>query len=355
MTTSFRPNGLPAWIGSLPVRDHDQAVRLMMEYTPDIPIWIQLPAFKKEGMIPQFLPGMPGLSQADDKVFINSVSDEFDGQLVSFFEDYLAISEDEKSLQDSRFALDADVAPGFFAFTEAMDALEKPPAAVKGQVTGPFTFTTGVVDENGRAIFYQDQLRDAAVKLIALKARWQVRQLKRYNVPVIMFLDEPALAGYGSSAFISISREEVDACLKEVIDAVHQEGGIAGVHVCANAEWSIILDSPADIVSFDAYSFFDKFILYAGQIRKFMDKGGIMAWGIVPTGSPEAVAEASLDSLAALWETEVRQLEALGIKRDDIIAQSLITPSCGTGSLALDQALKVITLTRELSDRIRNT
>lgn len=354
LTTSFRPNGLPAWIGSLPVKDHAEAVRLMLAYTPDIPLWIQLPAFREEGMIRQFLSGLPGVKYEDNRVFVDSASDEFNAELVFFFEDYLAVTGGEKRLEDSRFALTPDAAPGFFAFTEALDNLEKPPVAVKGQVTGPFTFATGMNDENGRAVFYHDQLRDAAVKLIALKAGWQVRQMKRFGVPVILFLDEPALAGYGSSAYISISREEVDACLAEVIEAVHAEGGLAGVHVCANAEWSIILDSAADIVSFDAYSYFDKFILYADQIRTFMDKGGIVAWGIVPTGSLEAVDKADLESLADLWEAEVKQLEALGIERADIIAQSLITPSCGTGSLPLDHALKVIALTRELSERIRS-
>ena len=35
-----------------------------------------------------------------------------------------------------------------------------------------------------------------------------------------------------------------------------QEGGLVGVHVCANTDWSLVLDSSADIVSFDAYALF---------------------------------------------------------------------------------------------------
>ncbi|MDO9265112.1 MAG: hypothetical protein Q7U02_14175, partial [Desulfosalsimonadaceae bacterium] len=186
-----------------------------------------------------------------------------------------------------------------------------------------------------------------------LKARWQVNQLKRYNAPVILFLDEPGLAGFGSSAFISVSRRDVAACLEEVMDAVHLEGGLAGVHVCANAEWPVILESSADIVSFDAYSFFDKFILYPKEIKKFLDAGKIIAWGIVPTGDIEAIQKETVDSLTALWESEVRQIENLGFDRRTILAQSLITPSCGTGSLPLDVAERVIRLTREVSERVR--
>jgi hypothetical protein len=129
---------------------------------------------------------------------------------------------------------------------------------VKGQVTGPITFCTGVKDQDGRAIFYNEGLRDAAVKLLALNARWQIRTLSGPQRPVIVFIDEPALAGFGSSEMISISKEEILACLTEVVDAIHADGGLAGIHVCANTDWSLVLESGADIVNFDAYAYFDR-------------------------------------------------------------------------------------------------
>ncbi|MBC2717866.1 MAG: hypothetical protein HF978_21400 [Desulfobacteraceae bacterium] len=355
MKIDFKPCGLPVWIGSLPLEDHGEAVRMMMEYTPDIPLWIQLPHFKSESMIAQFLPGMPGLKIDGDRKFIQTNDDSFDGQILAFFEEYMDILQDESKLANSRFALSHETAPGFFEFIKSLDVLEKPPVAIKGQITGPFTFSTGIVDQDGKAIFYNDQLRDVAIKCIALKVRWQVKQLKKYGVPVIIFLDEPGLTGFGSSAFISVSRQDVEACLEEVIAAVHEEGALAGVHVCANAEWPLILDSSADIVSFDAYSFFDKFILYPGQIKRFIEKGGLVAWGIVPTGDIASVEKESVENLAMLWENEVLQMEVIGIERSRIIEQSLITPSCGTGALPLDIAKKVIRMTRELSEKIRES
>jgi len=353
MKTDFRPGGLPAWIGSLPVRDHDEAVRLMLEYTPEIPIWVQLPHFRAEGMVPQFAPGMPGLTETGGKFFIDSGAETFDHAMLGFFEDYMAVTHGHQSIADSRFALTVKEAPGFFTFMEALDRFDGTPVAVKGQVTGPFTFGTGLVDQDGRAVFYDDQLRDAAVRLIAMKARWQIHRLKKYGVPVILFLDEPALAGYGSSAYISVSRADIDACFAEVIDAIHAEGGVAGVHVCANAEWPLILDSAADIVSFDAYSYFDKFILYRDEVRRFMEAGGILAWGIIPTGDVGAIEKETAESLYEKWKAAAGQVEKLGVPMDRIVSQSLITPSCGTGSLTLEQAGKVIRMNREVSARVR--
>ena len=83
-----------------------------------------------------------------------------------------------------------------------------------------------------------------------------------------------------------------------------------------------------------------------------MITGGILAWGIVPTDNPEHIEKESVESLLEKWETEVAQVQALGFDRTQIMAQSLITPSCGTGSLTLDQAVKVLELTQGLSARL---
>lgn len=354
MMENFHANSLPVLIGSLPMDDHREAIELVLKYTPRIPLWVQLPVHKEEGMIAQFLPGLPGLAIKKDKAFIDTNSENFDDDLLKFYEDYMAVVEEKTDILCSRFALNADTANGFFELMKQIETLPDVPVAVKGQITGPITFCTGINDQNGRAVFYDEQIRDAAIKLIATKARWQVRQLSRFGCPVIIFFDEPALAGFGSSAFISISHDDVVKCFEEVIEAVHLEKGIAGIHVCANADWSLVLESSANIVSFDAYSFFDRFILYPAQIKKFIESGGILAWGIVPTLRVDDIEKETIDSLVDKWKDRARKVELLGIDKSKILAQSLITPSCGTGFLSLDHATRVLSLTRGVSDRLRD-
>ena len=105
-----------------------------------------------------------------------SDSESYDNELLAFFEDYMAVIEGQIELDTSRFALNEDTAKGFFVFLDRLQSLAVPPIAVKGQITGPFTLGTGIVDQNKRPIFYDPQLRDTAVKLLAMKARWQVRR-----------------------------------------------------------------------------------------------------------------------------------------------------------------------------------
>ncbi|MGD9300361.1 MAG: hypothetical protein PVI13_02215 [Desulfobacterales bacterium] len=354
MAKKFQAKGRATLIGSLPLANHDEAAELILEYMPEIPIWAQLPANREEGMMVQFTPGLPGLCHEQDTLMVNLKGEAFETDLLQFYEDFLAVSEGNIKLDDSRFVLEKATARGFFTFLKQLKTRAATPVAVKGHITGPFTFCTGIADQDKRAIFYEPQIRDAAIKLLALKARWQAEQLSQFQRPVIIFFDEPGLAGYGSSEFTSISRQEVQQCLEEVFEPVHQVGGLTGVHVCANTDWSLILDSSADIVSFDAYGYFDRFILYPDQIKAFLESGKLLAWGMVPTLAAGDLEKETTASLVSQFKNKVKQIEALGVDSQRLINQSLITPTCGTGTLSVDLAKKVLRFTSQISQEIRN-
>lgn len=351
---SFKPKCLPVLIGSLPISDHVEATRIVFQHTPEIPLWVQLPTHREEGMMVQFLPGIPGITYEGDRVFIDTSRPSFSDESLKFYEEYLAAAGGHTPLDRTRFSLTPETAKGFFVLSDLISTTSSFPEALKGQITGPITLATTLTDQNRRAIFYDDQVRDLVLKILALKAKWQVEKLATHGVPAIVFIDEPALAGFGTSAFMTISHDEVKQALSEVITAIHQAGGLAGVHVCANTDWSLILDSDADILSFDAYGYFDRLILYQDALKNFIQRGSILAWGIVPTSDNSIIDTAITSAIFEKWNGLVSQLERLGIDRAAIIEQSLITPSCGTGSLTLPRALKVLKMTQEVSQRIRD-
>ncbi len=349
----FKPENRATLIGSLPVNDHKAALEMVRGAAPHIPPWAQLPLYPQEGMIAQFVHGLPGVEQQKTKIILNTSGKDFDEQLLNFYEDYLAVSQAAKVPSDSRFALAQDVAPGFFELEKALENWPEPLFAVKGQVTGPFTLAIALVDSRGRAAFYDDRLRDCIVKSLAQNARWQVERLSRFGVPVIIFLDEPALAGFGSSAFISVSGSDISQCLGEVIDAIHKAGGISGIHVCANTDWGLVLESGARIVNLDAYSFMEPFVLYAKSLKAFLEAGNTVAWGIVPTADPADIRRESAASLTELYRKAIQAFEKAGVDGNRLRAQSLITPACGLGSLDIDLADRVLALTKEVSALLR--
>ena len=352
--TNFKPNGLPLLIGSLPLANHEEAVKLVLEHTPDIPLWVQLPCFPEEGMVPQFLESFPGFVEELGKNLVDTSIASFDEDLLSFFEEYLTLSETGRHLERSRFALSGKRAKGFEEFLRQVDAKGVPFIALKGQITGPITFCTAVKDQNGKDIFYNDQLRDAAIKKLALNARWQANEFKKRGAVPIIFIDEPSLSGFGTSAYITISKEDVIASFEEITLEIHAADGLAGVHVCGNTQWDILLNASIDIISFDAFAYFDRFILYPEAINTFIGRGGILAWGIVPTLEPEKLEAQTTRGLLDLLDSHIDQLtEATGIDRQKILTQSLITPSCGAGSLSLDLTYRALKLIKEVSEQLR--
>lgn len=358
--TPFHAGGLPLLIGSLPVNDPQTAIKeWILTSTPEIPIWPQLPANPYEHMLHQFSENLPGVVEEsietpESRIYYDSEAPGFDEAQLAFYEEYLQVMEDPELLLTSRFAVNPKRAQGIYTLAE-MAANLTGPIAVKGQITGPFTMLTGVHDRQDRLGYYNETTRDIVVKGLAMKAAWQALFLHRQSrLPVLIFIDEPALAGLGSSAFISIAAGDIRTDINEVAAALHSVGALAGVHVCANTEWDILLGSDIDILSFDAYGYFDRLILLNQQLHAYLDQGKILAWGIVPTSDHEAIEKESCASLVSLWEKQAAELVRPGRDLAAILHQTLITPSCGTGSLPPGLARKVLDLTRDVSQALRN-
>ncbi|RUM89531.1 MAG: hypothetical protein DSZ24_01045 [Thermodesulfatator sp.] len=334
-------------IGSFPHQDHKEALRLVLEYTPEIPCWPQLPA-RGEGMLVQFSRGLPGWQA--EALKIDPESPGFEEEKLRFYEEYLAVTEAGVPLGETRFVLSLEEAPGLYLLVEK--ARERAPfLAVKGQITGPFTLATGLRFSDGRALFYDPEMRDMVVRLIALKARFQVELLRRLSSRVILFLDEPALSGFGSSAFVGVSKEEVIEALSEVAAEIHRAGGLVGVHVCGNTDWSLLFESPIEIINFDAYDFSEKFISYNKYLNEFFKRGGWVAWGLVPTLRREALEGETSQGLLERFVNLLNLLaEQTGYSLAFLYQHSLLTPSCGMGTLTPALTLKSLTLLRDLTE-----
>lgn len=350
---SFQPKGLATFIGSLPLSDHREALDLILGHEGEIPPWAQLPKLAGEGMVEQFSHGLPGLTKKGGDILVDTEAPDFTERLTEFYEEALAAAEAPAVPDDSRFALTPAIAPGFFAFEEAVRALPAPPPGVKGQVTGPFTMAVSVKDGQGRAVFYDERVLDCVSRLIAQKARWQARRLLDLSATAIVFLDEPALTGFGSSAYLGVSREQAAEILTEAATAVRAEGGLAGIHVCGNTDWSLVLNLPIDIVNFDAYSFAEAFLAYGKDISAFLGRGGVIAWGAVPTSRAEDIDRESVDSLFTRFTSAAGSLAALGFSFPEVAARSLISPACGLGSQDEERARKAMALTRGLAAKVR--
>jgi hypothetical protein len=339
-------------IGSMPFSDPAYAVKVSLE-TLDCPIWPQMSRFGlREQMEIQYSEGMPCavIDEAKGRMSFDTESD-YSEAFAAFYEAYMTAADEGGTGDFSSMAISENFSHGIYALEKALAAKGGKVPWVKVQTTGPCSFALTIVDQNKRALWYNEEFRDMIVKALAMKCRWQIQKFKKHAENIICFIDEPILSAFGSSTYVSVSRDDVVAVLQEVIAAVHAEGALAGIHCCGNTEWSILVDAGVDIVNFDAFGFGETVAMYPAKIKAHLEGGGLLAWGVVPT-SP-AIREQTVETLEKQLEKVMDHLAAAGIDKKLITEQAILTPSCGTGSLDPADAEKVFGLLRQLTARMK--
>jgi hypothetical protein len=344
---AFSPRCLATAIGSFPHKDPQAACELILKNIPDIPTWPQLPAIDfREGMETQYTEGLPCavLDHKKQRMYFNTDGDTSTA-LAEFYENYLAEN-------TGYFAISPEYSRGVYEMERQFRELGRPaPGYFKQHVTGPITMGLGRVDQDKRAIYYNDVFRDVIVKGVEMKARWLLRKFKFLGCPQICFVDEPILSAFGSSTYVSVERSDIVRFLGEVFTAIRKEGALVAAHCCGNTEWTILIDAGVDIISFDAYEFGKTIGYYPEQVKQFLEGSGVLAWGIVP--SSDRIKSESPESLVEKLKGCADNLAGKGIDRDLIWERSLITPSCGTGTISVDLSEEVFQRLPDVSTHLR--
>ncbi|MHB8780167.1 MAG: uroporphyrinogen decarboxylase/cobalamine-independent methonine synthase family protein [Candidatus Geothermincolia bacterium] len=329
-------------IGSFPHADPELACELILGQIDDMPVWPQLPRRGfAESMYAQYSEGLPGAVVDLERLKVWCRSGE---EVLPALEE-LYTAHLEGSLET--FAISEDYAAGLHAFLRQVERRGGVPLA-KGQVTGPISFGLTVGDQNNRPILYDETLADAMVKVLAGKAAWMERAMERAGVArVVTFFDEPYLVSIGS-ALVAVSPEQVVGMLNACADAVK---GPAGVHCCGNTDWSILARTRMDLLSFDAYNYVDNLALYPSEIAAWLERGGRLAWGIIPNN--EAYRDETAASLADRWNAGVELLAGRGVPRELLTQGCLITPSCGLEGVSEQECAEILKLTSDTTALLR--
>jgi methionine synthase II (cobalamin-independent) len=339
--SSINFNCLPTIIGSMPHTDPAAAGALVARYLKDIPAWPQLPRRSfLENMYAQYSEGFPGVVIKGDRIYVDTAGDH----QAALEELYTAYLEGDFG----RFPIGPDHAAGLYGLL-SMDYLS--PRAVKGQIAGPLSWGLTVTDQDRRSILYHDILGDAVPRFLKLKAAWMENELARISKNTIVFVDEPMMASYGSivAAGPFSQPEKIAAMIDEVFAGIR---GLKGLHCCGNTDWSVLLRTNLDILSFDAYNYAESVSLYPDEIMRLLGRGGGIAWGIVPNEAGPVTGE-TVASLRDRLEEAMAPFTRNGVRFRDLAAHSLLTPACGLEPVGEDGAERALELLTELSDEMR--
>ena len=330
-------NLLTTAMAVMPHTDVDRSLEVAL--TLDVPFWPQLPNYNYyEDMYVQAAEHFPGILLDIEKRRLSFSTDKFIEELeetMAHFEDpaYFDISE-TYSVVYHRFM--------------SMDFSDRP--AIRGQLEGPISFGFNVLDQDERPILFDDTVRPFMLEFMARRINIQLDRLLKLNPNAFMFVDEPglqflfsAMAGYGDQ------KAKVD--LDQFFEMVNKP---CGIHLCGNPDWDFLLGLDLDVLSLDIYTNAEIFSSYAPSVKRFLERGGVIVWGIVPTGV-EAFEVENMPSLVNQLKNVWNILTDKGVDRDQMLSQSMLSPAtcCLINPDKEKTVEKAFTMIRKLSEELR--
>ncbi len=322
----------------MPHKDADRALDLALSV--DIPFWPQLPRVSYyEDMYVQAAEHFPGILLDLENQTLRFSMDNF----INEFEDTLARFDEPEYFDISR-----DYSVVYHKFLE-MDLSDRP--AIRGQLEGPISFGLNVLDQDKRPILFEDTIRPFMFEFMSKRINVQLKRLEQMNPNAFMFVDEPGLQ-FLFSALSGYDSTQAKSDMEQFFSTVQRPRGI---HLCGNPDWDFLLHLDLDILSLDIYQNGEVFSSYWKSIKNFLDRGGVIVWGVVPTNFEPFEAEniRSLETrLTGVWDF----LSGKGIDREFLLSRSLLSPATcclinPDGETTVEKAFAVV---NELSLRLRD-
>ena len=236
-------------------------------------------------------------------------------------------------------SVEAEVRAGLIALLSELRGRTEP---IVMSLTGPVT----VALDLRRQGIDDEAASDRAVGAVSEMARWLLAVARRWtpDAPVLLFLTEPALAKSMHPTF-PLRPAEIERLVTSVVDDVDTDATV-GVQVSGRADWSLLLRTGIGALAAPVGAHLES---SAADIGRFLESGGIMAWGAVPVDEPLGVSPERLwKRLSAMW----CELTQRGVDPMLLRERSIITPAGGLGAFGAGQIDRVVELTRELGERV---
>lgn len=316
------PHGLAVSIGSLPHVDPRAAATFVLERQSRLPAAPSLPNRSgMERMIAQAAWGIAGVTVLPDG------SLEVDDAAI----------DPRSPLTDA--GIDGEPFVGLRAFLGAVAGRRAP---IKLQLTGPLTLGIAL-NSIGVPVAEAFEVAGAAVRARARSLVHAARETAPM-APLVVFVDEPGLTAAMDPSFPLDANRAIDLVSSTL--AVLEPHAITGLHCCGPADWRVVLQTGPQILSLPLGM---GAVDHAGALGAFLERGGWVAWGAVPTNGPlGATPERMWQQLSAEWCA----LTQHGCDPVLLREQALISPACGLANHGEAQADLVFSLASQVARRL---
>jgi len=341
MVYSFeKPNFTATNMGNVPYRESQDAVHSVLQYFPEAP---RLPVTSRT--MKWLIEGFPCLVfDRKRRQVLMDPSPEREAEIIEFYDRY-------ESNDLDYFATTPETAPFFYEMIERLKQ-DRPPKLrwIMFQTAGPLILGDMIKQPNGNPVLYHETLRDILIKGCNIKARWLEKKIKEDipGVEVVADLPETTLINFTSAGGTGTREDIIDA----INGSLEGLTGITWVHCCANIDWSLLIDTNVDVINFDAYQHAEKVALFADGFKAFLERGGMIGWGIVPV-TEEGLSLENVDTLMERLRAGMDLFVSQGIDEKMLAESSWILPSCDTVLLSPEQSDLAFSMTREISEGMK--
>ncbi|MDD4859540.1 MAG: hypothetical protein PHR56_04980 [Dehalococcoidales bacterium] len=337
---SYKPGFMPFCLNGMPRRDVAEACRVMIENFPECTP-IPLPTLSQK----MWTERTPGLQVDREKKRLYFDLNGKENELAEFYDHYLADDLDY-------FAISTAVDEPLYTLAEMYRQKPWDLKYIHFNFPGLFAWGLSIKDKNGNPALYDDTLKDIMIKTLAMKIRWRCNKVRALfpGAAIMATAGDGALSVF-SSAGGTGAWEQVCRDYNEMLAGVD---GISGIHCCDNFDWSLLMQTRTNVINFDAYRYGSTMTLYVEKLREYLQRGGMIAWGIVPTtGSGGDIAAENAAGLARRLEDVIHAVAGKGIDEQLLRESALVTPTCETVSMSIEMADRVYQVTAEVARLLR--
>lgn len=225
---------------------------------------------------------------------------------------------------------------------------------IKVQACGPFTFAAQVELRGGHKVIRDRGALHAVAESLAVGLAEQAGELgRRLGADVVVQLDEPSIGEVIDGTVTPLSRlDPIPPVpvpeIAELLESVAAQVGRPMVlHSCAPARWDLLRRLPTYAPSLDLTLLTESEYDALGET---LDAGRVLVAGVVPATDPGWPVNRVVDDRV----TRLNGLmDRLGLPRDVLADQFLITPVCGLAHAGPRWAVDALRISAAVADGMR--
>lgn len=343
---SFKTKYFP--VGALAYGNIEPALRMMAKLFEKIPFVPELPKIMPDDNIDRrTLENIPGISFDGKKIVLKTGSEKYKEELKKLEKAFNNPTKENLA----PFEINSEL---FTKFEHLIKRFKAPYACVN--LWGPFTISQKLKQIAEDQMLADKSFRKLFIQAVTVKALWAIERIKEIHpetIPVII-LEEPKYTQLGDIKRENeeITVEVVTNLFSKVIEKIKTAGGLCAVQCMEKCDWKIPINAGVDIILFDAYNNPNNLCIIPETVTEFLERGGKIVWGIVPTMSETVVKNINLDTLEKRLLVTLDALCNAGVSRKLVYNSAMVSIQGDTQNLPLIFAEKSMILATQLAKKI---